>query len=111
MSTHLDGAWKRNNFRIVADRPRVHAAVYLPDCPDGCARVAVLIPPTRIPEGYMLAGSKFGRVVGGEVRVRLLALDVPARPVDTTDVETVAPTRARYVVVMPPRAAEVDDEA
>lgn len=98
----------RNGFRIVADRPHAHARVYLPDCPIDCARVAVLIPPERVPEAYVLAGAKFGRVVGAEVRVRLFAEDVPAQLEDVTDAARIAATKARYVVVMPPRVTNDD---
>jgi hypothetical protein len=101
VSIQLDGAWSRNPFRLVADVPRATPRVFLPDCPADCARVAVLIPPARIPEAYQLAGSKFGRRVGSVVRVRLFAALTDAEPADVSD--PVGPTKARHVVVMPPR--------
>lgn len=94
-------AWKRNGFRIIADVPRKAPRTYLPDCPEGCERVAVLMPPERIPEAARLVSAKFGRVVGpGDVRVRHMGELVRARRVDPSEAHVVAETKARYAVMM-----------
>lgn len=95
------GAWKRNSLRLIADVPRAHGRAYLPDCPADCERVAVLMPPERIPEAPRLVSSKFGRTVGvGDVRVRVEGELVRARRVDPSEAHVVAETKAHWVVHM-----------
>jgi len=97
-----------NALRFIAPRPRATPGAYLPDCPAGHVRVAVLIPPRRIPEAYTLAGSRFGEVVGnGDVLVRVFGRVVVARTADPSDRATIAVTKARHVVTMP---VETGDE-
>lgn len=101
-SARVGAAWRKggpNALRFIADKTFATPRCYLPDCPDGHVRVAVFIPPRRIPEAFMLAGSKFGRVVGSKVLVRLFAEQVDAGPVD--ECMDAAPARACHAVVMP----------
>lgn len=101
-SARVGAAWRKgapNALRFIADRPYATPRCYLPDCPEGYVRVAVFIPPRRIPEAFMLAGSKFGRVVGSKVLVRLFDAHVEAGTVDSCMDAT--PTRAHHAVVMP----------
>lgn len=77
-------------LRFIADIKRATPRTYLPDCPAGHARVAILTP-----EGA-LSHSKFEEVIDGVVYVRLFGKRVRAEPC-----EPIAGTAARFSVTMP----------
>jgi hypothetical protein len=86
-----NASWKRNGFRIIADRPRANVATHLADCPRNWERVAIFTP-----AGH-LSHVKFGERIDGRVFIRLFEQRVEATPCAAVP----HTGEARYRVTMP----------
>lgn len=108
MSARVGHAWRGGGaLHLNTERKRSSPwGIYLPDCPAGRARVAILFESRDVPGTLVLANTKFGDIHPDGVRVRLFERTVEARPALTTD--PVSGTGARWVAEMPPRNSNED---